>query len=145
MQPFTGFRLCLLCQSADESHDHIFFFCTFTNPIWRFLQSKCRLHVVPNSWVDFINWVSHQWRGRNLENLINKLVLSTTVNQIWMERNERAFTNQRKSQNRVLNRSMELVKWRLLSISVKDSPSARRIVLDWDLPQSFIKPPPELD
>ncbi|XP_059656295.1 uncharacterized protein LOC132303164 isoform X1 [Cornus florida] len=145
LQSFSGPRLCCLCQSIDESHDHLFFVCSFTNPIWRFLQIKCRIRVSHLSWNGFIAWASNRWRRRNLQISTNLLVLSTIVNRIWTERNDRIFRGQRNSQSKMLRNTMDMIKQRMISMPVKDSALARRLALDWELPPSFIRPPPEPD
>ncbi|XP_059650642.1 uncharacterized protein LOC132296457 [Cornus florida] len=140
MRDVPGLRLCHLCNFSDESHDHLFFACTFARPIWVYLQHKSRFHAPPSSWNYFVAWASHNWSGRNLRCAMNRLTLSSAINKIWEERNNRAFRNQKSSQMVVLRHITELIRQNLLSRQVKDSPFARKLALHWDLP-SFVRPP----
>ncbi|XP_059658529.1 uncharacterized protein LOC132304837 [Cornus florida] len=136
-------RVCHYCNLVDESHDHLFFSCSFIRPLWIHLQDTCKFRSPASSWSGFVNWASHQWARRNLRMAVNKLMLSTTINKIWMERNNRAFKNRRCSQMELLRRITDLIRQKLLTLQVRDSVDARRLILEWNLPVSFIRPPLE--
>ncbi|XP_059639378.1 uncharacterized protein LOC132281720 [Cornus florida] len=142
MRHFTGSRLCQFCGIVEESYNHLFFSCAFIRPIWIALQNKCRFHLSPSLWSDLVDRVASCWASNNLKNSVNKLALSTAINKIWQERNDRIFKNQTSNQISIFRQIMDLVRQRLLTTSIKDSPCARRLKLDWDLPE-FIKPPPK--
>ncbi|XP_059670884.1 uncharacterized protein LOC132316427 [Cornus florida] len=143
MRSVNGSRVCHFCELVNETHDHLFFACNFIRPIWVHIQSITRFHAPPSTWSDFVTRVSQQWARRDLRNSVRKLVLSTFVNKIWMERNSRAFTNQKNSQMILLRQTTDLVRQKLLSQNLKDSPFARRLALDWELPVSILRPPAE--
>ncbi|XP_059660689.1 uncharacterized protein LOC132307051 [Cornus florida] len=142
MRSFTCSRVCKLCNMVDETHNHLFFACSYTRPIWISLQHKCGLHIAPSSWTDLVEWITNRWPRGDLRSSVNKLVLSMAVNRIWQERNNRIFTSQRCSQIAIFRQITNMVRQKLLSIKVKDSPIARRLMLDWDL-LAFIRSPPE--
>ncbi|XP_059663552.1 uncharacterized protein LOC132309244 [Cornus florida] len=127
---------------VEESHNHLFFACSFTRPIWISLQLKCRFHAIPSSWNGFTRWALRRWASKNLKNSVNKLMLSTSINRIWQERNNKIFRSKKCSQMMIFRQITNMIRQKLLSTSVKDSNIARRLKRDWDLP-SFISPPPE--
>ncbi|XP_059636221.1 uncharacterized protein LOC132278453 [Cornus florida] len=135
--------ICTLCNSHLESHDHLFFQCIFTKPLWSFLQTRCGFHIFPNSWQSLINWASHHWRNCKgfYSNSVAKLALSSLVYSIWMERNRRIFRKRSLSQNALLHQILDTVRLELMSASLTDSPSSRRIIEEWELPASVIRPP----
>ncbi|XP_059636916.1 uncharacterized protein LOC132279015 [Cornus florida] len=142
MRSFQGSRTCPLCNLVEESYNHLFFACSFTRPIWISLQHKGRFHFSPSSWTELVDGVSTRWSRRDLGSSVNKLLFSTTVNKIRLERNNWIFNNRKSSQMTVFREITALIREKLLTLSVKDSLLARRLKLDWDLP-AFIRPPPE--
>ncbi|XP_059635631.1 uncharacterized protein LOC132277803 [Cornus florida] len=135
--------ICYLCNSHLESHDHIFFQCDYTKPLWSFIQSRCGIHIHPNSWQYLITWASHHWRNNNgfYSNSVAKLALSSLVYNIWMERNRRIFKKNFLSQNALLQQVLDRIRQKLLSSQLTDSLSSRRIIEEWELPASVIRPP----
>lgn len=41
---------CLLCGSANESRNHLFFECSYTRPIWGALTQRLRFQDIPYDW-----------------------------------------------------------------------------------------------
>lgn len=46
---------CVLCGQEEESHNHLFFSCPFSSPIWTSLCAKCNN---PTSLILFIGWLT---------------------------------------------------------------------------------------
>ncbi|XP_059668885.1 uncharacterized protein LOC132313970 [Cornus florida] len=132
---------CTLCLFSGESLNHIFFSCSFTAPIWSHLQNTCGFYT-RSQWNDFIFWASHHWSSKSIANAINKLALSASLYHIWVERNSRIFQDISSNQNTVLLKITNSIRERLLPLSLKDGVAARRARQAWDLPSSFIRPPP---
>lgn len=87
--------LCLLCNTVDESRDHIYWDCTFSFDVWSAVAGRCRLRSDRN------------WE-RSLEQMISLLKSSiatsltllgwqATMYWIWNERNTRLHNNRFRS------------------------------------------------
>ncbi|CAL9217925.1 unnamed protein product [Arabidopsis halleri] len=86
---------CVLCSSALESHDHLFFECNFSFAIWSFFASKF-ISNPPRSLGAAAVWIQARpipaSQSRPPEIVITKLILQTSIYTIWKERNSRIFT-----------------------------------------------------
>ncbi|XP_059639647.1 uncharacterized protein LOC132282028 [Cornus florida] len=72
-------NICSLCSMSTESHDHLFFNCSFISPLCRFIKYKCNSHIAIKNWETLVLWASNQWKANNPTNLHRKLGLSTLV------------------------------------------------------------------
>jgi hypothetical protein len=105
---------CSFC-SGVESHDHLFFNCPFTSQVWLEVLTHINLNWPSRSWADWIIQISNI-RGKTLTTLITKLVFTTTVYQIWLERNTRKFQNTSCTLPSVVSKIHSVVRYRLLSL-----------------------------
>ncbi|CAL9241523.1 unnamed protein product [Arabidopsis halleri] len=78
---------CVLCNGFDESREHLFFECVFSQEVWVFFTSRVNLNP-PASFMDCLQWVNSATRDPNLS-LIIKLLFQASVYLIWKERNSR--------------------------------------------------------
>ncbi|KAJ9557074.1 hypothetical protein OSB04_011688 [Centaurea solstitialis] len=80
--------VCSLCGVEQDSHDHLFFSCSYAIDVWRKVKNEVGLHGFHESWSLILqDLVNGQGPGR----LIQKLALAASVYFIWMERNNRLF------------------------------------------------------
>ncbi|CAA0382872.1 unnamed protein product [Arabidopsis thaliana] len=79
--------LCLLCNSHDESIQHIFFDCSFSNEVWVFFTSRARV-IPPFLFEDVVRWLKVPSGNKNVS-LILKLAFQASIYAIWKERNAR--------------------------------------------------------
>ena len=93
---------CLLCDACFESHDHLFFNCTFSKTIWEELLAICGLHYSSESWEDRIALMAVLTKGKGLLSTIRKLSLAVSIYFIWQERNIRLHDQITRSSSSVL-------------------------------------------
>ncbi|CAA7013744.1 unnamed protein product [Microthlaspi erraticum] len=79
---------CLLCGMAQESRDHLFFLCPFSNHIWLQLMHRIRLTSVPSTWLDIVSWLSLASSSIILS-LAKRQDWQACIYEIWKERNRR--------------------------------------------------------
>lgn len=84
---------CVLCSHGLETHDHLFFECSFSSAVWHAFASKIWAH--PSSSLPAISSWILQDRVQSHANaaVTVKLILQSTCYLIWRERNARIFTN----------------------------------------------------
>ncbi|KAI8529925.1 hypothetical protein RHMOL_Rhmol11G0013000 [Rhododendron molle] len=80
---------CSFCQES-ESHDHLFFNCTFSQQVWCTILSKIHVSWHSRSWHEWVTFLS-KVKGKAFHAVVTKLVFTTTVYHVWMERNVRKF------------------------------------------------------
>lgn len=84
--------LCVLCSSATETHDHLFFSCDFLSYVWREVTTRTLTTWPTLSWLPLLQWaILHLRRKGDFRHLLSRLVLSTTIYFLWFERNNRVF------------------------------------------------------
>ncbi|KAG7588723.1 Zinc finger CCHC-type superfamily [Arabidopsis suecica] len=76
---------CVLCNSHDESRDHLFFQCRFSSEIWRFFTGAAAVRP-PTQFMPCLVWLKNASSNANLS-LIIKLLFQASVYFIWKERN----------------------------------------------------------
>ncbi|XP_059627920.1 uncharacterized protein LOC132270737 [Cornus florida] len=129
---------CSLCLADAESHQHLFFKCSFASEVWMFFQHLCGIYVGDSNLYDITNWIVSRWRDgtKAPDAYVYKLCLTTTVYFIWKERNRRHAMNQVASAASVTKLIYNDVRNRLLSCKLRDLKAARSIAAAWSLPSS---------
>ncbi|XP_019241488.1 PREDICTED: uncharacterized protein LOC109221461 [Nicotiana attenuata] len=88
--------ICPLCESEDESREHLFFLCKYSESVWSRLlkwQGIRRKHM---GWIMEQEWVERYARGKNGSADIYRMTLAACVYAIWQERNLRVFQNKKR-------------------------------------------------
>ncbi|KAL0444872.1 UNVERIFIED_CONTAM: hypothetical protein Slati_2209900 [Sesamum latifolium] len=82
---------CVLCQDAlPETHEDLFFTCSFATECLHVIRSEVFFHWPYNRWPSVIQWASVRWRGKHVSMLRSGL-LASLVYHLWQERNRRIF------------------------------------------------------
>ena len=111
---------CVLCNSQNETHAHLFFECLYSKAIWTHLLNKCGCTWIGLSWNDLIDWVSIHWKGNSPSTVTKKLCLAVAVYFIWREGNCRIFESSRRPNAEVTRTIIDTIRSRLCSINLKD-------------------------
>ncbi|XP_019099608.1 PREDICTED: uncharacterized protein LOC109132451 [Camelina sativa] len=83
--------ICLLCNTHDESCQHLFFDCVYSSEIWLYFTT--RAHVSPTVlFEDGITWLKNPCQDENTA-LILRLACQASVYILWKERNSLIHTN----------------------------------------------------
>ena len=84
---------CRLCGADLETHEHLFFECTYANAIWREVRARFMIHRGVNSLTSGLRWLRRHARGRGCLNRARVFALSASVYYIWHARNTCVFDN----------------------------------------------------
>ncbi|KAJ9535488.1 hypothetical protein OSB04_un001387 [Centaurea solstitialis] len=85
---------CSLCGIVRDSHNHLFFECTFSRQIWLQVMAKLDWNGFPCSWDAIMAILSDSVVApRQLE---RRLALAASIYVVWCERNRRLFSNDSK-------------------------------------------------
>ncbi|KAL9662463.1 hypothetical protein QQ045_027296 [Rhodiola kirilowii] len=85
-----GASTCILCNSRDESRDHLYFACSFAREVWNGVMKFLKVMLFPCSWDLLIPW----FKGLPQKRLKTKLIeaaTTRTMNAIWKARNFKIF------------------------------------------------------
>jgi hypothetical protein len=127
---------CVLCQSNIESHEHLFFECSFSADIWERINMKMRMNGAVNSWDDTLTFLISKNKSRAIRIIICKLLLAATVYHIWKERNLRFVKNLSRPPDIVFKQIIEDVRYKLLGLKIKLKPSVIKILEEWEIRKS---------
>jgi len=112
--------VCILCGSHVETHDHLFFACSFSAPVWTAISGRTLIAWPSLSWQPLLQWASFQFRKRkDFMHILARLSLSATVYFIWYERNNRVFSQHFRSQQDVVEEIFGLIRLRLLDMAAR--------------------------
>ena len=130
----TSATNCILCNSHPETHEHLFFQCSYSKAVWEATQEHARIKWPAMPWSRLLRWASTTFKGKkNLQGHIARTLLSTTVYSLWLERNKRTFRDGFRSSQHLTKEIIQCVRLHLTS----DTP---RTMLDnytrlhWNVP-----------
>lgn len=123
--------VCVLCNTCDESRDHLFFECEYSNAIWRFFTSRAGLYP-PTQFMAALLWVNSATSSRNLS-LIIKLIFQASIYLIWRERNSRIHSTNARSPLSIIKEIKTILRARLDPISRAQSsiPLGSSLMVTW--------------
>nr|XP_009800469.1 PREDICTED: uncharacterized protein LOC104246357 [Nicotiana sylvestris] len=89
---------CVLCQSCDESRNHMFVECEFARSIWkRLLKWMQRQTFWATSWDQHWKWAIENAKEKSSSAAVFKMIYAEAIHTIWNERNLRVFEKQSSS------------------------------------------------
>ena len=74
---------CVFCHSHMESHDHLFFACSYSTFVWQDLMQRCDLVWNRHTWQDTLIWMAQHLKGKKAHHLIPKMCLGVAVYGLW--------------------------------------------------------------
>ncbi|PWA88620.1 reverse transcriptase domain, Reverse transcriptase zinc-binding domain protein [Artemisia annua] len=84
-------------------------------------------------WNGLINDFANQSNGNSIGSIIRRLCLAISVYLIWQERNCIIFRNEFREWEDLYNIGCEIVKMRLLSLTMKPSKAVFKAQADWEV------------
>lgn len=104
---------CVLCNSALESRDHIFFECNYSFSIWNTLARKVRSSAIRH-WNQAINHMQSLSSPKHVR-LLTLLAWQAAIYAIWMEINSRIHRKEYRNQDSLIATTASLIKNRISS------------------------------
>ncbi|CAH2061444.1 unnamed protein product [Thlaspi arvense] len=123
--------VCLLCNSLDESRQHIFFECPYNTKIWYFFTS--RVHVAPFLlFEDGVRWMKDPNHDKNMS-LILKFTFQASLYMISKERNARLHLSSARPPSARIVGIQNTICYRLDSLSrnQRNLPSTVSLLSTW--------------
>ncbi|KAL9660635.1 hypothetical protein QQ045_025452 [Rhodiola kirilowii] len=87
---FLGAKTCVLCETMDESRDHLYFECCFTKEVWNMVMHFLQVESACSHWELLIPW----FKGLPQMRLKTKMIAAATtrvMNGVWKARNMKIF------------------------------------------------------
>ncbi|KAK4383918.1 hypothetical protein Sango_3108000 [Sesamum angolense] len=107
---------CVLCGGLfDETHDHLFFKCSYSKRCLSILRRKIRFQWPFLEWQTGLIWASKRWRGTHLINAAFRATLAALVYHLWAERNNRKFSATSASAEYITSRVLDDIRLKVNS------------------------------
>nr|GEX92409.1 hypothetical protein [Tanacetum cinerariifolium] len=111
---------CTLCETQPDSHEHLFFDCSFSKQVWCHMRDLAGLSHVPPS-LELILDIINPMARRKTCSVISMLVFAASAYFIWQERNDRLYKNNKKSAAQIIKCIMSAIHLKLMSCRFKKS------------------------
>ncbi|XP_071697409.1 uncharacterized protein [Rutidosis leptorrhynchoides] len=125
--------LCPLCEKTNDSINHLFFQCEFSSCVWKDIKAKLIFRGLPYSLDSIVQRMAVYPFTKNIWNIVNRLVIAACVYFVWRERNARLFRHQKKEALKVGEDVQNYIRWKLLSLTVKNSSAIRKVADLWNM------------
>ncbi|GJU52780.1 zinc knuckle CX2CX4HX4C containing protein [Tanacetum coccineum] len=117
--------LCPLCEMQSDSHEHLFFECSFALQVWENLKRFTCIDNLPSDLNSIVDFFIPLAKMRSIRSVICKLVFVASCYFIWQERNFRLFKKVKRTQDHELIKSN--VRLKLLSCSFKKTSNVKML------------------
>lgn len=115
---------CVLCQAPMETHEHLFFACSFASRVWEALSRKLLQQRYTCSFTALLSLLTSS-TIKGTSRFLFRLVFQATVYSIWFERNRRRHGEPHSSSDQLIQFLDRLVRNKISSIQ---SLGSRRLV-----------------
>ncbi|XP_060210243.1 uncharacterized protein LOC132637117 [Lycium barbarum] len=83
--------ICPLCNVENESANHLFFACAFSEGIWATILAWQGIRRNVLEWKDEVQYATTRASGNSVSACIYRMSIAASIYQIWAERNMRIF------------------------------------------------------
>ncbi|GKB94139.1 reverse transcriptase domain, reverse transcriptase zinc-binding domain protein, partial [Tanacetum coccineum] len=128
--------VCSLCESIPDSHEHLFFECSFAHGVWDRLKLFAGLDSSNPNIYDIIQSILPIAKRRTMKSVVAKIVVAATAYFIWQERNWRLFKKGKRTNDQIVDCIKTSVRLKLLSCKLKKSKNGERMARLWELPEA---------
>ncbi|GJX96249.1 RNA-directed DNA polymerase, eukaryota, partial [Tanacetum coccineum] len=82
---------CSLCGSQQDSHEHLFFECSYSSKVWNYIRNLAGMEQVPPVLDDIMLWFIPMANKRSFKNVVGKMLFAAASYYLWLERNNRRY------------------------------------------------------
>ncbi|KAL4334606.1 hypothetical protein GQ457_07G003200 [Hibiscus cannabinus] len=101
--------VCKLCRAENESRNHLFFGCSFSQGIWLMVLRCYGIDRAIIGWEEEISWAIARLRGKSMRMFVLRLAWNVFMYSIWEERNRRIFCSIERDANAILSVIQEVI------------------------------------
>ncbi|GKE27074.1 reverse transcriptase domain, reverse transcriptase zinc-binding domain protein, partial [Tanacetum coccineum] len=130
--------VCPLCEMHPDSHEHLFFDCSFSQQVWSRVKHFAGLMGSSSSLDSIVSILMPIAKRNTVKSCIGKLTFAAAAYFIWQERNSRLFKSLKRSIQEVVDCIMSAVRLKLLSCRFRKSKDAIMFARLWELPLSML-------
>lgn len=121
---------CILCNSAIESRDHLFFSCVFTETIWRNLTRKLLGQNYSHVWGQILVLLSTNTVS-GVKRFLLRYVFQLSIHTIWLERNGRKHSRVQRPPSLLIKFIDKQTRNRISSLQGRGGTSFKNAMMVW--------------
>ncbi|GJS81519.1 hypothetical protein Tco_0748060 [Tanacetum coccineum] len=130
---------CPLCDLVPDSHDHLFFECSFSSQVWSKVRVLYGMDAIPPHLSDVVAFIVPLSKGKTVVSIISRIVVAATSYYIWLERNGRLFKKNTSTPGQIVDVIFSTVRLKLVTFKFKKMSTKSRLLLDqWKIPSYCI-------
>ncbi|KAJ0575511.1 putative reverse transcriptase zinc-binding domain-containing protein [Helianthus annuus] len=129
---------CSLCTSGPDSHEHLFFECSYACCIWHGVRDLVDMGNIDSTWDAIYTHLLQHADSKKVIHIVGRLVVGAAVYFVWQERNQRLFSSKKRSQSQLVEVILNTVRMKLHSMKFKKSVEAMRVLHLWSLPRGLL-------
>ncbi|GJX15534.1 reverse transcriptase domain, reverse transcriptase zinc-binding domain protein [Tanacetum coccineum] len=130
---------CPLCDLVPDSHDHLFFECSFSSQVWSKVRVLCGMDAIPPHLSDVVAFIVPLSKGKTVVSIISRIVVAATSYYIWLERNGRLFKKKTSTPGQIVDVIFSTMRLKLVTFKFKKMSTKSRLLLDqWKIPSYCI-------
>ncbi|XP_021979811.1 uncharacterized protein LOC110875927 [Helianthus annuus] len=129
---------CLLCYENVDSHEHLFFECSFSSKVWLMVREKAGMANVDQKWSSIVSWLKARGRSKTAAHFVSKLVVGATAYVIWQERNARLFRNQTRPPDTIRDTIFKTIRYKLMGVKFRQCSNVARLRGAWGIGEETV-------
>ncbi|GJQ95744.1 zinc finger, CCHC-type containing protein [Tanacetum coccineum] len=107
---------CPLCKNQQDTHEHLFFECSYAAQVWKLVLCKAELPIIPPMWSDNLGWLLHMAHKNNTTCIVGRLLVAASSYYVWQERNNRIHNKGTRNVEQLGNVILDVMHLKLASI-----------------------------
>ncbi|KAL9661428.1 hypothetical protein QQ045_026252 [Rhodiola kirilowii] len=120
-------KSCALCQTENESRDHLFFECNFTQEVWTRVLAFLLIVPASNRWDFLIPWFKGMPQPR-LKTKMAAAAITRLMNGVWNTRNKKIFREEDTPTALIIQDTIRYLKMKIGAVKMEGLSKADR---DW--------------
>ncbi|GJT37340.1 homeodomain-like protein [Tanacetum coccineum] len=126
-----------LCDSQPDSHNHLFFECSFSSRLWISIQSLACMETMSPIFHDIITYLQPMAHRRTTNSIIGRILVAAASYFIWVEHYNRLFKNVRRSPKEIRDIIIVTTRLKLLTFRFKNTTMVNKLLARWKMPRNF--------
>nr|XP_043629984.1 uncharacterized protein LOC122601285 [Erigeron canadensis] len=126
--------LCSLCYQQSDSHNHLFFECSYASQVWRDVCGFMGIQQALIDWESILATIIPEPKKKTIDIIVLKLIFAATSYFIWQERNARLFKQEKRSAHKVTKIIIATVCLKFISMKFKKNSRVMKCLETWKIP-----------
>ena len=122
-----------MCKTIEDSHDHLFFQCKYSNEVWTAISRMARINNKAATWNGYVSIMSTIHNHNSIWSIIKKLCFAAAVYYLWQERNYRIFRQEERDYKTLVKIIQDEIRFKLMSVKTKNTRAVREASTVWEV------------